>query len=236
MFALYLALRKQFRLNALVDERAGQLPVCACRDNARTPSQLHELSHAPSATLPKRPLEFRPYFPDYQSTSSHDFGVSRLDARKLRKDTGAFTPSSGAMTATTTTRGWTSEGLVALGPRMQHVPRVSAIKDSDRLDAIIKEYEASGTPLIVEDWEKTPQWPGDQLFGVDWLLEHGDESMREFASSLLRSNNNPLLVIAVRDCVTLRDKEVPFKEFIEKSRAISEYAEEDGRSIYMHAS
>ncbi|KAL5529720.1 hypothetical protein ACEPAG_5705 [Sanghuangporus baumii] len=114
----------------------------------------------------------------------------------------------------TSTKGWTLEKLVALGPRMQHVPRVSSIKDSARIHDIIKEYEASGVPLIIEDWEKTPQWPGDKLFGVDWLLEHGDENRR-------------ILSIAVRDCVTLRDKEVLFKEFIEKSRAIPEYTEED---------
>ncbi|KAL5532641.1 hypothetical protein ACEPAF_4415 [Sanghuangporus sanghuang] len=109
----------------------------------------------------------------------------------------------------TSTKGWTPEKLVALGPRMQHVPRMSSIKDSARLHEIIKEYEASGVPLIIEDWEKTPQWPGDKLFGVDWLLEHGDET------------------IAARDCVSLRDKEVLFRDFIERSRTIPEYAEGD---------
>ncbi|KAH8116845.1 hypothetical protein DFH11DRAFT_1505692, partial [Phellopilus nigrolimitatus] len=108
----------------------------------------------------------------------------------------------------TTTEGWTLDGLLALGARMQRVPRVSALQSAVRLEKIIREHEASGMPLIIEGWDKTPHWPRDGLFSFEWLLEHGDER------------------IAVRDCVSRKDKELPFKEFVEKSRAAPRYASE----------
>lgn len=74
------------------------------------------------------------------------------------------------------TKGWTVDGLVALGPRMRHIPRISASIAQGELEAYIREHEESGTPLIVEGWHKTDFWPGEKLFGMDWLLEHGDES------------------------------------------------------------
>ncbi|EJD02445.1 uncharacterized protein FOMMEDRAFT_88112, partial [Fomitiporia mediterranea MF3/22] len=107
-----------------------------------------------------------------------------------------------------TTKGWTPECLVSLGPRMKHVPRFSAVADHKRLNEIIKEYEGKGVPLIIQDWHRTPLWPGDKLFGFDWLFNHGEQMM------------------SVRDCVTRRDKDIPFQEFIEKNRAISEYVSE----------
>ena len=119
---------------------------------------------------------------------------------------------------------------------MEEVPRVSAVEDAARLEEIIKNHEVSGIPLIIEDWEKTLCWPGDDLFGVDWLLKNGDESESMESSMLfcvcLNNVTAFIPVIAVRDCVTRRDKELPFKEFVEKSRTISEYAEEGGAAIY----
>lgn len=78
---------------------------------------------------------------------------------------------------TTTTRGWTVENLVSKGKRMKPIPRVSAITDYDRLDTIIKQYEDSGIPLIIEDWHKTPNWPTDGLFSPEWLLDHGEQGI-----------------------------------------------------------
>ncbi|KAL5489802.1 hypothetical protein ACEPAI_4634 [Sanghuangporus weigelae] len=206
MLATAHALQRQFELDAAPERLAVRT------FHAGTPLLSHASSRVSIVTVACRKPEPGSHFPESPSSisSSHDPGVYRFEQIKLKESSGELSSSSGMMA--TSTKGWTPEKLVALGSRMQHVPRVSSvssIKDSARLHEFIKEYEASGVPLIIEDWEKTPQWPGDKLFGVDWLLEHGDE------------------MIAVRDCVTLRDKEVLFKEFIEKSRVIPEYAEED---------
>ncbi|PAV24014.1 hypothetical protein PNOK_0108200 [Pyrrhoderma noxium] len=109
---------------------------------------------------------------------------------------------------TTTTRGWTVENLVSKGKRMKPIPRVSAITDYDRLDTIIKQYEDSGIPLIIEDWNKTPNWPTDGLFSPEWLLDHGEQD------------------INVRNCVNLADKTIAFSEFVERCRTIPEYVQE----------
>ncbi|KAI5121653.1 hypothetical protein M0805_002729 [Coniferiporia weirii] len=110
-----------------------------------------------------------------------------------------------------TTKGWTLDGLLALGPRMRpvsRVSRVSALQSGTALEAIIRRAETEGTPLIIDGWQHTPCWPGDRLFGTEWLLEHGEQN------------------ISVRNCVSREDKDILFKEFVEKSRSISEYAEE----------
>lgn len=74
-----------------------------------------------------------------------------------------------------TTKGWTLDGLVALGKRTQPVPRVSALQDGSVIEEEIRKSEAEGTPLIIEDWHKAPCWPRDDLFTAEWLLENGDE-------------------------------------------------------------
>lgn len=58
--------------------------------------------------------------------------------------------------------------LLARSPVFQPVKRVSALSDREMHQAIM-EHEKSGEPLIIEDWHKHPDWPGD-MFGVDWLL------------------------------------------------------------------
>lgn len=79
--------------------------------------------------------------------------------------------------APTTTKGWTLDSLVALGKRMEPVPRISALQGRAVVEEEIRRSEAEGTPLVIEDWHKTPCWPKDSLFEAEWLLEHGDESM-----------------------------------------------------------
>ncbi|KAL5511133.1 hypothetical protein ACEPAH_4348 [Sanghuangporus vaninii] len=207
MLATARALQKQFELDATLELMAVRTHSTLERRYCHTCRHAYPLSRLRACRQPE--FESVSHFPECPTSvlRSHDPSIHHFEQTKLKVSSGELSSSSGMMA--TSTKGWTPEKLVALGPRMQHVPRVSFMKDSARLHEIIKEYEASGVPLIIEDWEKTPQWPGDKLFGVDWLLEHGDE------------------MIAVRDCVTLKDKEVFFKEFIEKSRAIPEYAEED---------
>ena len=78
------------------------------------------------------------------------------------------------------TRGWSVDALVQLGPRMREVPRISALLESLELEAKIREFEDAGVPIIIEKWHQRTDWPEDKLFGVDWVVEHGDESALAF--------------------------------------------------------
>ena len=73
------------------------------------------------------------------------------------------------------TKGWSVDSLVALGPRVRPVPRISALMDPTELEAQIRSYEEEGKPLIVEGWHLREGWPGEKLVGVDWMVENGDE-------------------------------------------------------------
>lgn len=84
--------------------------------------------------------------------------------------------NSSRVPPTITTKGWTLEALIKSGKRMKPVPRISALQDSAAILEEIRKSETEGTPLIIEDWHKTPCWPQDNLFEADWLLENGDES------------------------------------------------------------
>jgi hypothetical protein len=73
---------------------------------------------------------------------------------------------------------------------MRAVDRVSATLAEEELDVIIREHEESGTPLVVEDWQKLPSWQGKDLFSLEWLQnKFGEESEFVCASGSERAED-----------------------------------------------
>lgn len=66
---------------------------------------------------------------------------------------------------------WTFDGLRKRGERFEPVKRISASLPKATLLHYLEDYEAHGTPLIIEDWHKHDNWPKD-LFDIDRLLEN----------------------------------------------------------------
>ena len=73
-----------------------------------------------------------------------------------------------------TTKDWSLEGLLKKGKRFFPVPRVSAVDDQSPLQETLLKYDKGTMPLVVEDWHKHPDWPG-QKFNLEWLREHGQK-------------------------------------------------------------
>lgn len=108
-----------------------------------------------------------------ESTDRDNEGLAAWKIRAAHRKTAVLAP-----TPMVSSRDWTVEELVKRGGKnFEPIRRVSAIETSpEDLRCIFEDHEKSGIPLIVGDWHKRPDWP-EQLFNVDWLLEHGDPSM-----------------------------------------------------------
>ena len=65
---------------------------------------------------------------------------------------------------------WTFDKILARGIRFRKVSRVSAL-DTQAMLRAIDSHERNGSPLIIEDWHKHPEWNSD-LFGMEWLLRN----------------------------------------------------------------
>ncbi|KAF5358337.1 hypothetical protein D9756_001403 [Leucocoprinus leucothites] len=97
--------------------------------------------------------------------------------------------------------------LLVRGKRFQPVPR-SSFRSED-LESQIKRHEESGTPFVVEGWNKHPSWP-DRAFTVDFCLEYFQGKKEK---------------INVRNVHTRQDKTMAFAEFVDISRSIPTFAE-----------
>lgn len=69
---------------------------------------------------------------------------------------------------TATTDGWTFQGLLDRGERMQPVERVSASQPANALRDAIRRHELEGLPMIIEGWHERESWP-EELLTAKWL-------------------------------------------------------------------
>ncbi|GJJ12739.1 hypothetical protein Clacol_006984 [Clathrus columnatus] len=79
---------------------------------------------------------------------------------------------------------WSVDVLVESSTNFQHVPRISATDPYESVLAKIREHECSGVPLIVEDWDKRPDWDF-KTFSIEGFLEKPEQlvSARNFYTS-----------------------------------------------------
>lgn len=124
------------------------------------------------------------------------------------------------------TKGWTLEHLIEMG--MKPVERVSALQGASDIQKAIRRYEDDGIPTIIEDWHKTAQWPKDDLFTVNWLLENGEQSTWLYLLGIFGLLLTECVEILARNGVTRKDEEMLLSSFIELSQNASHFASEEG--------
>lgn len=68
-----------------------------------------------------------------------------------------------------TSAGWSLTGLITQGHNFREIPRVS-VSDKN-LDAIIRNHESSGVPLVIEGLHDHQAWP-NAMFDIQWLRDN----------------------------------------------------------------
>ncbi|KAH9483676.1 C-module-binding factor A [Psilocybe cubensis] len=107
------------------------------------------------------------------------------------------------------TKGWTLDLLIARAPRtFRHADRVSAALPAAELARRIEEYEESGRPLVIEGFHELSSWP-KKKFTLEGFVKDAVED-----------------TINARNVRTWTDAELKLSDFIEKSRAMPQYAQE----------
>jgi len=75
------------------------------------------------------------------------------------------------------TRGWTLEDILARSDNFCAVPSKNVEHlAADEIQILIRDFEESGIPLLMQNWHKRPGW-NPNLFSPSWLYdEEGDSS------------------------------------------------------------
>ncbi|KAG9318700.1 hypothetical protein JVU11DRAFT_796 [Chiua virens] len=103
------------------------------------------------------------------------------------------------------TFGWELQSIVASSPNFRHIERVHYTSPNANVDLVIKEFERSGKPMIINGWNRHPRWPRS-MFNIEWLKTNGDQ--------------NP----TVRNVHNWTDFKLPLDEFIKKLHDCPVYA------------
>ncbi|KAJ6502419.1 hypothetical protein C8R45DRAFT_619402 [Mycena sanguinolenta] len=104
-----------------------------------------------------------------------------------------------------TCKNWTLESLIQTSNNFYHVPRVKW-SQTKSVAAQIKNHDTKnpGVPLVVEGLHKHPRWLKDE-FTPEWFQDNGPE------------------VISVRNVHDRTDKDIPFADFMARTRATSQF-------------
>ncbi|TFK30125.1 hypothetical protein FA15DRAFT_609251 [Coprinopsis marcescibilis] len=112
------------------------------------------------------------------------------------------------------TADWDTDYVLGYSSNFKAIKRVKATSSASIVEQEIKNCEATGIPLIVEDWHKHKKWPKD-MFTLDFFQK------------------NSLPAISVRNIHDWKDSKMPLQEFIQASReAPPLIAQDEKRRLY----
>lgn len=117
-------------------------------------------AHHVLATKPREDL-------DLDNSASDDYDEDALTIDDMNS---VIEPLPNPPKCRISTSGWTLQNLIKSGRRFQPVLRISA--SSKKMQAKVEEFEKNGIPVIIEDWNKHPNWPKD-MFHIDEFSTNG---------------------------------------------------------------
>lgn len=129
-----------------------------------------------------------------------------------------------------TSKDWSLDRLLELGPRFRPVDRISSNSMTpEQIASTVKDYEQRNLPLVVQDLHNHPDWP--EFFTPQWLETHyGSQSACAPILPVEGANIDfSVLVVEVRNLHGERlDRELTITELIDSLRNTPRFAQQGG--------